>query len=209
MVPPPLPAGVLLQSVRHPSHLKFLGLIDHPFPIVVVRGVLPQCLLHVLWVYRCSVLYQWALRLSLHQRSMHISSQASSCVPLWIALQMQTQDVWLVLAVRTALTLSAAQFEEVRSRLFVCVGSRRVLRGFTLSAVLAVALSIAPGPIVLSMGTQTGWDGNPVSIGPVTFSHALHVATFNARRLWLCDESIHDGYPMLSQIFLSEDVGVC
>ena len=64
-------------------------------------------------------------------------------------------------------------------------------------------------PFVLSMGTKTGGDGYLVSIGPVTPSHALHVATFNSRQLWLHDEAIHDGFPMLSRILLYANVGVC
>ena len=44
-----------------------------------------------------------------------------------------------------------------------------------------------------------------MSIGPATPLHALHVATFNARRLWLHDESIHDGFPMLSQTLFSRE----
>ena len=43
----------------------------------------------------------------------------------------------------------------------------------------------------------------------MTPSYVLHVAIFNARRLWLHDEAIHDGFPMLSRILLSSNVGVC
>ena len=32
---------------------------------------------------------------------------------------------------------------------------------------------------------------------------------FPLRRLWLQDEATHDGFPMLSRILLSENVGVC
>ena len=70
-------------------------------------------------------------------------------------------------------------------------------------------LPFPPLPVVLSTRTPFGGSGNWVSIGPVTPSHALHVATFNARRLWLHDESIHDGCPILSRTLLSENVGVC
>ena len=132
----------------------------------------------------------------------HYIAGVSGCGPLWIAQQMQTQDVWLVFAVRIALTPSAAHLEEVRSRLFECVGSHLVLLGFTLSVALVVASSTAPAPVVLSMGTQTGWGHR--TRDPFA---CLHVATFNAPRLWLHDEAIHDGFPMLSRI--SKNVGVC
>ena len=46
-------------------------------------------------------------------------------------------------------------------------------------------------PLCFPWAPKRGGDGNPVSIGPVTPSHALQVATFNARRLWLHDEAIH------------------
>ena len=42
-----------------------------------------------------------------------------------------------------------------------CVGSHLVLRGFTQSAALVVSPSTAPVPVVLSMGTQTGWGREP------------------------------------------------
>ena len=64
-------------------------------------------------------------------------------------------------------------------------------------------------PLCFPRAPKRGGDGNPVSIRPVTPSHALHVVTFNARRLWLQDEATHDGFPMLSRILLSENVGVC
>ena len=64
-------------------------------------------------------------------------------------------------------------------------------------------------PLCFPWAPKRGGDGNPVSIGPVTPSYALHVATFNARRLWLHDQAIHDGFPMLSRILLSANVGVC
>ena len=67
----------------------------------------------------------------------------------------------------------------------------------------------APAPVVLSMDNQTEWGREPGEHRTVTPSHALHMANFNARRLWLHDEAIHDGFPMLSRILLSENVGVC
>ena len=91
----------------------------------------------------------------------HYIGGVSVSAPLWIVQQMQTQDVWLVLVVRIALTPSAVQSVEVRSRLLECVGSHLVLRGFTRSAALVVAPSTAPVPVVLSMGTQTGWGREP------------------------------------------------
>ena len=105
---------------------------------------------------------------------------------------------------------SAVQSVEVHSQLFECVGSHLVLRGFTRScSSRCCTLHCTSSRCGFPRAPKRGGDGNPVSIGPVTLSHALHVATFNARRLWLQDEATHDGFPMLSRILLSENVVCC
>ena len=43
-------------------------------------------------------------------------------------------------------------------------------------------------------------DGNPVRGGPVIPNEALSVGTFNARRLWYGDGSLHDGFRVLTHI---------
>ena len=141
--------------------MKFFGLIDHPSTIVVAQSVPPQCpvgycqthLHHpsvlpltplpldadvvvpgdaLLWfLVLVSVGFASLIAPALDA---HYIGGVSVSSPLWIVQQMQTQDVWLVLVVRIALTPSAVQSVEVRSRLFECVGSHLVLRGFTRSS---------------------------------------------------------------------------
>ena len=171
--------------------MKFLGLIDHPSTIVVAQGVLPQCLFRALWVSAKPIapalgvpftplpldadvvvpgdaLLWFHVPVSMGFASLiapaldaHYIGGVSVSAPLSVVQQMQTQDVWLVLVVHIALTPSAVQSVEVESRLFECVGSHLVLRGFTQSAALVVAPSTAPVPVVLSTGTQTGWGREP------------------------------------------------
>ena len=166
--------------------MKFLGVIDHPSTIVVAQGVLHQCLLRPLWVSAKPsapafgvpftplpldadvVVPGDALLWFLVPVSVGLASFIAPALdaqtleawsvsaPLWIVQQMQTQNVWLVLVVRIALTPSAVQSVEVCSRLFECVGSHLVLRGFTQSAALIVAPSTYPVPVFF-MGTLTGW----------------------------------------------------
>ena len=62
----------------------------------------------------------------------------------------------------------------------------------------------------VSFGPKWGGGGNPLSGGPATPSQPLNfnVATFNARRLWLSDHSVHDGFHMLVNLLTDENVEV-
>ena len=65
---------------------------------------------------------------------------------------------------------------------FLCVGSLLVQNESTL---------------LIPCIPKWGGGGNPMSIGPATPNNALSLATLNVRRLWLQDESVHDGFRML------------
>ena len=137
----------------------------------------------------------------------HYIAGVSGHAPLWILQQMQTQDVWLFLAVRTALTPSAVQLEEVRSRLRVCripSCSERVHPECS-----SRCCSTAPAPVVLSMGTQTGWGREPGEHRTRDPFACSARGDFQCTALWLHDEAMHDGFPMLSRVLLSENVDVC
>ena len=71
------------------------------------------------------------------------------------------------------------------------------------SPLLESAMSVPFGP-------KWGGGGNPLSGGPATPSQPLNfnVATFNARRLWLSDHSVHDGFHMLVNLLTDENVEV-
>ena len=55
---------------------------------------------------------------------------------------------------------------------------------------------------------KRGGSGNPVSDGPATPINSLSAGTFNARRLWQRDDSVHDGFRMLTDILDAAHVGV-
>ena len=84
------------------------------------------------------------------------------------------------------------------------------MRGYIQSAAHHGALSIARARNVSSIRPQMGWGGNPLSGGPATPSQPLNfnIATFNARRLWLSDHSVHDGFHMLVNLLTDENVDV-
>ena len=73
------------------------------------------------------------------------------------------------------------------------------LRGYIQSAAHRGALSIARVRNVSSIPPQMGWGRQPLN---------FNVATFNARRLWLSDHSVHDGFHMLVNLLTDENVEV-
>ena len=85
------------------------------------------------------------------------------------------------------------------------------MRGCIQSAAQPSALSIVRACIVSSTRPQMGWGGIPLSGGPGTPSQPLNlnVATFNARRLWLSDHSVHDGFHMLVNLLRTRTVKFC
>ena len=70
------------------------------------------------------------------------------------------------------------------------------------------ALCIVPALIVHSTVAQMAGGGNPVRGGPVIPNEALSVGTFNARRLWYGDGSLHDGFRVLTHILSVWSVSV-
>ena len=142
------PFVFLHRSLYHPPHPKFPDLIDHLFLIVP-----PLCLPRFLWFsvrptapvigvrfvllplgadIGALPLFPVPTPVGIVSRTApaldaHCIAGVFVCAPLWIAQEMPTPKVWLILAVRIALTLNLALLEEVRSRRLVCVGSRLFL----------------------------------------------------------------------------------
>ena len=76
----------------------------------------------------------------------------------------------------------------------LCVGSLLVQNELIQNAALHVALF--ESTLLIPCVPKWGGGGNPMSIGPATPNNALSLATLNVRRLWLQDESVHDGFHM-------------
>ena len=70
----------------------------------------------------------------------------------------------------------------------------------TLNAAAIDARSTAPVLIARSTVAQMAWRRDPASGGPVNPVVSLSIGTFNARRLWQRDESVHDGFRVLTHI---------
>ena len=93
----------------------------------------------------------------------------------------------------------------------LCVGSLLVQNELIRNAVPGVARCIVRVHVAHSMRPQMGWGREPDEHRSArgTPNNALSLATLNVRRLWLQDESVHDGFHMFCAILNSENVAVC